>query len=102
VGPVPGAGGPDRVPVDAAVLEEARVLGGEDGADEGGGNLPEGYRAAVDRVALALRAEALLPGADESGRRRIPPAEEEDRGEGDEDEEEIKAEEEEEEKREIS
>ena len=102
MGPVPGTGGPDRVPVDAAVLEEARVLGGEDGADEGGGNLPEGYRAAVDRVALALRAEALLPGADESGRRRIPPAEEEDRGEGDEDEEEIKAEEEEEEKREIS
>src|SRR5450830_1327937 len=86
VGPVPCAGGPDRVPVDATVLEEARVLGGEDGADEDGRHLGERHRAAVDRVAPALPAKALLSRADERGRRGIAPAQEKDRGEGDEDE----------------
>jgi len=48
--------------------------------------LGERHRAAVDRVAPALPAEALLSRADERGRRGIAPAQEKDRGEGDEDE----------------
>jgi hypothetical protein len=68
------------------MLEETRVLGGDDRLDEGGGDLRERDGPPVDHVALALAAQPLLPRADERGRRRIPPAEEDDLGERDEDE----------------
>ena len=67
------------------VLEKTGILRGKDRLDEGGRDLTETNWAPVDRVALALRAEPLLPDADERGRRRIAPAEEKDRGERDED-----------------
>jgi hypothetical protein len=80
------------------VLEETRVLGGDDGGDEGGGDLREGHRPAVDRVALALAPQALLACADERGRRRVAPAEKNYLRKRDEDEEKKKYEE----KRKIS
>ncbi|MBK9062294.1 MAG: hypothetical protein IPL89_03735 [Acidobacteria bacterium] len=88
----------DGVPVDPVVVPEPRVLGGDDGLDEGGGDLRERDGPPVDRVALARRAQALLARADESGRRRVPPAEKNYLRKRDEDEEEEK----DEEKREIS
>jgi hypothetical protein len=55
--------------------EEPGVLGGDDRLDEGGGDLRERDGPPVDRVALALAAQPLLPRTDERGRRRVPPAE---------------------------
>ena len=52
----------DGGPVDPVVVEEPRVLGGDDGRDEGGGDLRERDGPPVDRVALAL-ACAAAPGA---------------------------------------
>jgi hypothetical protein len=80
----------DGGPVDPVVLEETRVLGGDDRGDEGGGDLRERDGPPVDRVALALAAQTLLARADEGGRRRIPPAEKNYLRKRDEDEEEEK------------
>jgi hypothetical protein len=88
----------DGGPVDAVVVPEPRVLGGDDGGDEGGGDLREGYGPPVDRVALALAPQPLLARADERGRRRVAPAEEDYLRKRDEDQEKKKYEE----KREIS
>jgi hypothetical protein len=81
------------------VLEKTGVLRGEDRPEEGGRNLPEANGAPVDRVALPLRAEPLLPRADERGRLRVAPAKENDLWKRDEDDE---REEEEEEERKTS
>jgi hypothetical protein len=88
----------DGLPVDPVVLVEARVFGREDGRDEGGGDLRQRNGPPVDDVTLPLGAQALLPGADEGGRRRVAPAEENDLRNRDEDESQI----EEKEDREIS
>jgi len=77
----------DGGPVDPVVVPETRVLGGDDGCDEGRGDLREGDGPPVDRVALALASQTLLARADERGRRRVPPAEEDYLRKRDEDEE---------------
>lgn len=77
----------DGGPVDPVVLEEAGVLGGDDGRGEGGGDLRERDGPPVDRIALPVGAQSLLARADEGGCRRVPPAKEDDLGERDEDEE---------------
>jgi hypothetical protein len=74
-------------PVDPVVLEETRVLGGDDGFDEGRGDLRERDGPSIYRVAPALAAQPLLARADERGRRRIAPAEEDYLRKRDEDEE---------------
>jgi hypothetical protein len=78
----------DGDPVDSVVLEEPCVLGGDDRGDESGGDLRERDGPPVDGVALAFTAQPLLARADERGRRRVPPAEEDYLRKGDEDEEE--------------
>ena len=54
VGAVPVAGGPDRVPVDAAVLEERASSAVRTAWTRTGATWRERHRAAVDRVAPAL------------------------------------------------
>jgi hypothetical protein len=74
------------------VLEEPRVLGGDDGGDEGGGDLRQGDRPPGDRVALPLGAQPLLSRADERGRRRVAPPQQDDLRKRDEDESQIEKE----------
>jgi hypothetical protein len=74
------------------VLEEPRVLGGDDGGDEGGGDLRQGDRPPGDGVALPLGAQPLLSRADEGGRRRVAPPQQDDLRKRDEDESQIEKE----------
>ena len=77
--PVPPGRFADGLPVDPPVLEEARVLGGDDGLDEGGRDVAEGNGAPVDGVALSGRAKRRLPRPDEGRRPRHAPPEGHDR-----------------------
>jgi hypothetical protein len=84
------------------MLPESRVLGRDDGRDEGGGDLRERDRPAVDRIALPFGAEPLLSRADEGGRRRVAPPQKDDLRKRDEDEGGIQEEKEGEEKKRFS
>jgi len=92
----------DGRPVDPVVLEEPGVLGRDDGGGEGGGDAGQRDRPPVDRVALALGAQPLPARADEGGRRRVSPPQQDDLRKRDEDEDEIGEEIEREERRGIS
>jgi hypothetical protein len=84
------------------VLEEAGVLGGDDGCGECGGNLGQRDGPPGDGVALALGAQPRLSRTDERGRRRVAPPQQDDLRKRDEDESQIEKDEDREKERRIS